>query len=109
VVGRYAPDATVKEPGSPPLSGRWIRRSLQAAVNDPAFRLTFSHDRIEVARSGDLAYSRGHYRVNLTDPASGQPTTQYGSYLTVWQKQANGRWMVIEDFMTPGPAPRPLM
>jgi ketosteroid isomerase-like protein len=109
MVARYAPDATLKEPDTPPLSGGWIRTSLQAAVNDPAFTMTFAHDRIDVAHSGDLAYSRGHYRATWTDPQSRQLTTQFGTYLTIWRKQADGHWKVQEDFMTPGPAPRPPM
>jgi len=109
LVAHYAPGATVKEPSSPPLSGGWIRSSLQAGTTDPAFAMTFAHDRIEVARSGDIAYSRGHYQVTWTDQQTRQPKTEYGSYLTVWQKQPDGRWRVIEDFMSPGPRPRPLM
>jgi ketosteroid isomerase-like protein len=109
VMSRYAPDATAKIPGAPPLTGRWIRRSIEAGLHDPAFAMTFAHDRIEVARSGELAYSRGQYHMTLTDRQSGQPKTEYGTYLTVWQKQPDGRWRVIEDFITPGPAPRPLM
>jgi ketosteroid isomerase-like protein len=105
LVDHYAPDATLKEPGAPPLTGRWIRVSLEQSVNDPAFALTFGHDRIEVARSGDLAYSRGHYRITYTDRRTGQPTTDYGTYLTVWQRQVGGRWKVLEDFITPGPRP----
>jgi ketosteroid isomerase-like protein len=109
LVGHYAPDATVKLAGSPPLSGGWIRTSLAAGVNDPAFAMTFAHDRIEVARSGELAYSRGHYQLTVTDRRTRQPVIEYGTYLTVWQKQPDGRWKVLEDFTTPGPAPRPRM
>jgi ketosteroid isomerase-like protein len=109
LVAHYAPDATLKEPDAPVYSGRWIRLSLQMGTNDPAFAMTFAHDRIEVARSGDIGYSRGHYQVTWTNQQTRQPTTQYGTYLTVWQKQPDGRWRVLEDFMSPGPAPRPLM
>ncbi len=109
LVARYAPDAVMKQPGVPPLTGRWIRKAYEAAVADPAFALTFAHDRIEVSRSGDLAYSRGHYELSQTDIRSGQPMTQYGTYLTVWRKAPHGRWQVLEDFITPGPRPRPPM
>jgi uncharacterized protein (TIGR02246 family) len=109
LLSHYAPDATMKTPDTPPLSGRWIRTSFEAAMADPAFRMSFTHDRIEVARSGDLAYSRGHYRMSWTDQQTHQPTTGYGAYLTVWQKQPDGRWKVVEDFTAPGPTPRPLM
>jgi uncharacterized protein (TIGR02246 family) len=109
LLAHYAPDATMKLAGAPPLSGGWIRTSMATAVNDPAFAMTFAHDRIEVSHSGDLAYSRGHYQMTLTDRQTGQPTTEYGTYLTVWQRQADGRWKVIEDFTVPGPRPSPPM
>jgi uncharacterized protein (TIGR02246 family) len=109
LTSRYAPDATVKVPGAPPLTGRWVRRAIAGGITDPAFAMSFAHDRIEVARSGDLAYSRGHYQMTLTDRQTGQPRKEYGTYLTVWQRQADGRWMVLEDFITPGPGPRRLM
>ena len=104
LVGHYAPDATLKISGVPPLTGSWVRRSVEAAVNDRALAMSFAHDRIEVARSGDLGYSRGHYRLTQTDRRTGQPVTEYGTYLTVWQRQADGRWKALEDFDTPGPA-----
>jgi uncharacterized protein (TIGR02246 family) len=106
LAAHYAPDATLKESGVPPLTGRWIRKVLEGAVTDPAFTLSFAHDRIEVARAGDIGYSRGHYRMTFTDQQSRQPTTEYGSYLTIWRRQADGRWKVQEGFVAPGPAPR---
>ena len=109
LVARYAPDAVMKQPGVVPLRGGWIRTAYQAAVADPAFALTFAHERIEVSASGDLAYSRGNYEMTETNPQTGQPTTHYGTYLTVWRRQPHGRWQVAEDFITPGPRPRPPM
>ena len=41
----------------------------------------------------------------MTDPATKKPLESTGSYLTVWQKQADGSWKAVEDFITPGPAP----
>jgi len=43
----------------------------------------------------------------MTDPASGQPESSRGYYLTVWQKQADGSWKAVEDFVTPGEPLRP--
>jgi ketosteroid isomerase-like protein len=61
-------------------------------------------DRIQVAASGDLAYTRGHYSMTMTDPVSRKPAASGGSYLTVWRRQADGGWKAVEDFVTPGPA-----
>ena len=107
LVAHYAPDATIVEPGAPPLTGHWVRGTLQAAVIDPGFTFNFAHDRIEIARGGDLAYSRGRFRMTFTERRSRQQMTQFGTYLTIWRRQPDGRWKVQEDFMTPGPPPRP--
>jgi len=106
LVAHYAPDATMAVADVPPFGGRWIRNALEGAVGDRAFAMTFAHDRIEVARSGDLGYSRGHYQLTHTDRQTGQPRTEYGTYLTVWQRQADGRWKVLEDFSVQTPRPR---
>jgi ketosteroid isomerase-like protein len=81
------------------------RKALQPLVDDPNLKISFASDRIEVAQSGDLAYSRGHYSMTVTDKATNKPATGTGSYLTVYKKEADGSWKAVEDFITPGPAP----
>jgi uncharacterized protein (TIGR02246 family) len=106
VAAHYAPDGTLAAPGAPLAVGPdAIRAADRAMLADPAFQLEFAADRVEVAASGDLAYSRGHFTLRTTDPASRRPATIAGSYLTVWQKQADGSWKVVEDMITPGPMP----
>ncbi|WP_310467642.1 DUF4440 domain-containing protein [Sphingomonas sp.] len=99
----YAPDASLANPGAPLVSDALGRRAAIATmVSDPNFRLQFASDRTQVAKSGDLAYTRGHFTMQSTDPATKQPRSDTGSYLTVWQKQADGSWKAVEDFITPG-------
>lgn len=108
LAGHYAEDATLMEPGAPPRAGREaIRAAIAAMVADPNFQLRFESDRIEVARSGELAYSRGHYSLRLTNAASRQPENVSGSYLTVWRQQADGSWKAVEDMIVGGPAEAP--
>jgi ketosteroid isomerase-like protein len=104
----YAADAAMVAPGDPIASSEAERRKgLNALVSDPNFGLTFAADRVEVAQSGDMAYSRGHYSIRLTDKATSKPTSSDGTYLTVWRKQSDGSWKAVEDFITPGPAAAP--
>jgi ketosteroid isomerase-like protein len=77
---------------------------LQNLIIDPNLKITFAADRVQVAASGDLAYSRGHYTMQLTDKGTSKPVTSTGSYLTVYKKEADGSWKAVEDFITPGPA-----
>ena len=103
----YAEDAALANPGEALVRGKpAIREATAAFASDPNLKVTFEANRIQVAESGDLAYTRGRYVMTMTDPASGRPETGTGHYLTVWQKQADGSWKAVEDFITPG-APLP--
>jgi ketosteroid isomerase-like protein len=106
LAGHYADDAVFGGPGDPLATTDVARRqALQGLVDDPNMKLTFASDRVQVAQSGDLAYSRGGYTMQLTDKATNKPVTSKGTYLTVWDKQTDGSWKAVEDFVTPGPAP----
>ncbi|HET9810245.1 MAG TPA: nuclear transport factor 2 family protein [Sphingomicrobium sp.] len=104
LAGLYADDAALANPGAPLVTGKdAIARETAAFAADPGLSVEFGADRVQVARSGDLAYTRGHYTMTMTDPSTGQPATSNGNYLTVWQRQRDGRWKAVEDFITPGP------
>ena len=101
----YANDAALANPGAPLVEGGpAITTAVGQFVADPNLDVQFASDRVQVAKSGDLAYTRGHFTMRSTDPATKQPRTDTGNYLTVWQKQADGSWKAVEDFVTPGPA-----
>lgn len=108
LAGHYAEDAALANPGVPLVTGGdAIRAAVKGFVADPNLKVDFASDRIQVASSGDLAYTRGHYTMESTDGATGKPRTEGGNYLTVWQKQADGSWKAVEDFVTPGAAMTP--
>ncbi len=109
LAAHYADDAALANPGAALATDAASRRaSLAQFVSDPTFKHEFAADRVQVAKSGDLAYSRGQYSMETTDPATKKPKTETGTYLTVWQKQADGSWKAVEDFVTPGaPAAAP--
>lgn len=106
LAGHYADDAALGDAGSPLATTDVDRRKeLEALTSDPNLKLTFAADRVEVAASGDYAYSRGHYSITTTDKATSKPVDSAGTYLTVYKKQADGSFKAVEDFVTPGPAP----
>jgi ketosteroid isomerase-like protein len=106
LAGHYAQDAALGSPGDKLASTEVDRRkALAPLVDDPNLKVSFASDRVQVAQAGDLAYSRGHYAMTTTDKATSKPVDTSGSYLTVWQKQSDGSWKAVEDFITPGPAP----
>jgi ketosteroid isomerase-like protein len=105
LASHYADDSALGGPGDPLATSDSERRQmLQNLITDPNLNVTFGSDRVQVAESGDLAYSRGHYTMQLTDKATNKPATSQGSYLTVYKKQSDGSWKAVEDFITPGPA-----
>lgn len=107
LAGQYTDDAAIAGPGDALASSEVERRKeLEGMTSDPNFALTFASDRVLVAGSGDLASSRGHYTLQMTDKATNKPVMSNGSYLTVYRKQADGSWKAVEDFITPGPAPK---
>jgi uncharacterized protein (TIGR02246 family) len=104
LAGIYASDAALANPGMALVEGGpAIRTAVEQFVADPNLHVQFGADRVQVAKSGDLAYTRGHFTMHSTDPATKQPRTDTGNYLTVWQRQADGSWKAVEDFVVPGP------
>jgi ketosteroid isomerase-like protein len=60
--------------------------------------------RIEVARSGDLAYERGRYTYT-TPEKDGTTKIQTGNYLLVWRKPPGGGWKIAVDTDAGDPPP----
>ena len=106
IMGHYAEDAAIANPGAPLVAASDSRRAaITQFVSDPILKISFESDRVQVAKSGDLAYTRGHFTLQATDPATKQPRTNSGNYLTVWKKQSDGSWKAVEDFVVPGGSP----
>jgi len=108
LAGQYEDDASLAANGMKLMTDSMGRSLfLDSMAKDPALKVDFASDRIIVAASGELASSRGHYTMTYTDPATKQPRTENGSYLTVYRKAADGSWKAVEDFTSPGPAITP--
>ena len=97
--------AVVLGPNAPITLGKEaIRRIFAGAFAMPGYACKWQPAKVEVARSGDLGYSRGTYELSIND-AKGNPITDRGKYATVWKKQADGSWKVALDmFNTDLPA-----
>jgi uncharacterized protein (TIGR02246 family) len=100
----YTDDAYFVGPGAPPSDGSTAIRQFYAnGLTDPAIDVQIASDKIDVGGSGDMAYSRGHYTEKYTDKKSGKVMTAKGSYLSVYKKQSDGSWKMVEDFATTDP------
>lgn len=102
-LAHYAPDAALMPSGMKRMTDtRSIEAGLKGLIGDPNFQLNFAPEKVEVAQSGDLAYTRGTYTLRMTDPKSKQPITETGSYMTTYKKQQDGSWKAEDDMVAAG-------
>ena len=78
-----------------------IHEGLKDILKDAKFALTFAAQHVEVAKSGDVAFTQGTYTNTMTDPKTKKAMTEKGTYVTVYKKAANGNWQAVEDINTP--------
>ena len=96
-VSYYSDDAVVMPPNIPTLTGKEPIRALwKSMVESPSFSGGWQATKVDIARSGDLAYVSGNYEFKETD-AGGKPITDKGKYLEIWKKQTDGSWKCVAD------------
>jgi ketosteroid isomerase-like protein len=100
-----AADAAMYPPGMPIATGSAkIREVMAGMMSGPGFSLTWAPAKADVSASGEVGYTAGTYEMNTT----AMPAPEKGKYVTIWKKQADGSWKVIEDIFnadTSGPPP----
>lgn len=93
----FLDDAKVMESNQPIATGKEAIKTMFSPMYDlPGFSITFEPILVEVANSGDFAYSIGTYKLTVND-STGMPMVDNGKYLTIWKKQADGSWKVAAD------------
>jgi len=83
-----------------------IRETMTKAFADTSFKLTWEPTSADVGASGDLGYSIGHYEMRFRDER-GSAQVRTGRYLTVWKKQGDGSWKVVQDIGVQDPVVTP--
>jgi ketosteroid isomerase-like protein len=58
--------------------------------------VTWKPDFVDVASSGDLAYTYGKYLYTITDTL-GKSRSYGGFFHTVWKRQTDGKWRFVWD------------
>jgi ketosteroid isomerase-like protein len=96
-VAFYADNATVLPPNEKALTGKAaVRRSIGEFLSLPNLQLSWEPTKVEVAKSGDLAYLYGAYSMTMTDER-GKPVTDFGKNVEIWKRQSDGSWRCIVD------------
>jgi ketosteroid isomerase-like protein len=93
-VAYYTGDASVFPPNAPIACDKQSIRAVRAAL-PASVGVSWQATRVEVARSGDLAYVQGTYQFTSKDPQA--KLMDYGKFLEVWKKQADGKWKTVAD------------
>jgi uncharacterized protein (TIGR02246 family) len=96
MVADYTDDASVLPYNEPIVTGKKAIRELwQHMFSLPNTTVSFGPNKIEVSKSGDMAYDIGWAQIASKD-AQGKDTVEKGKYVVVWKK-LNGKWKVAAD------------
>ncbi len=93
----YADDGSALYPNAPICTGKEaLRKRWAAMLATPGFSVDWQLTKVEVSRSGDLAYTPFTYEMTMQDP-DGKPIRDRGKGLAVWKKQPDGSWKGAAD------------
>ncbi|HEY3627152.1 MAG TPA: nuclear transport factor 2 family protein [Terracidiphilus sp.] len=91
----FAEDGVALGNGSAPLIGR-VAIAKSANWSPQAYQLTWTPTAAVMGPSGDMGYTWGHFEGRSKD-AQGNPVTTKGRYMTIWRRNADGKWQVTLD------------
>lgn len=91
VLGSYTDDLIKLRHGAPAETKPEVAKRVAAVFRDFISNVEVVND--EMIISGDVAVTRGKFRVGLTPRMGGEPQTIERRYLEIWRKE-NGRWLV---------------
>jgi len=96
-VAYYSDDAIVLPPNAASATTKQaIRSAWKDLLASPGLVITWNPTRVELSKSGDMAWVSGMYELTMND-AAGRPINDRGKYLEVWEKQADGNWKCGAD------------
>jgi uncharacterized protein (TIGR02246 family) len=101
----YAEDAVLMSPEAPAAVGTEAIKGLGKMMADSQADLNFHANKVDVAKSGEIGYTQGAYTLTMTDPKTKKVMSEKGNYVTVYKKQADGSWKIVQDINTPDAEP----
>lgn len=102
MVSFYTDDIVGMATDAPLTQGKENMRKYFEAMMGAKPEISWKPVKVEVARSGDLAYSWGTGEVNVKN-AKGKSVKTTVKYASVWKKQADGNWKIAIDTLVPDP------
>ncbi len=96
VLGLMADDAIFLVAGQPPMKGREaFAAGMRAALQ--RVRIEGVSEIQEVQVDGEHGYCWTHLSLTITPLQGGSPKRRAGNTLSVFRKEADGRWVLIRD------------
>ncbi len=92
----YSDDAVLLPPNAPVANTKDAIRASWAELTAPGVDISWQASKVEVANSGDIAYSIGSYTLAMQDP-QGKLISDKGKFMEVWKKQPDGKWKAVAD------------
>lgn len=92
----FAADDAVLLRGKRLVKGKTALREYFSKQPFTEVKLNWKPDFVDVAASGEMAYTYGPYTFSAKD-SSGQMISDTGYFHTVWKKQAGGQWRFVWD------------
>ena len=89
-------DVVFLGPGRPPMRGKSGFAEASKAM-DGKVRVEGVSDIQEIHVSGDWAYVWTELTITMHPADGSAPTRRTGPGLSVWRKQAGGRWVIFRD------------
>jgi uncharacterized protein (TIGR02246 family) len=97
----YTDDAVTMWPDAPPVQGKEnTQKYFEGMFQTKPENVTFNVAKVEVAKSGDVAYEWGTGKLTVKDK-KGKATEMTYKSLTAWMKQADGTWKITVDTEIP--------
>ena len=91
----YTDDALLFPPNASLVTGKEaIRAVTSELLSTPGWAARWQTTKVEVSRSGDLAYSYGPQESTVND-AEGNPVSDRQKWVGVWKKQPDGSWKCV--------------
>ncbi len=87
-----------------PITGKSELTKLYLNHDTDKTTLQWKPIKAEVSPDGQLGYTIGNWTYTGRDE-HGIPANQYGNYITIWKKQADGKWKYVLDGGNSTPPP----
>jgi len=95
-INYIADNGVLLRPNHRPIVGKDSVTIIMNRKKAKAITMTWTPLYAEVAKSGDLGYTYGTYEATATD-ANGQKLSDSGTYVSIWEKDAEGNWKLALD------------